>query len=143
MNEIPGCASHFADIDGDIMHYLHCGDSGPSLVFLHGMPVSSYTWRHVMPAFAPYARCYAPDMIGMGLSSKPNIGYQICDHAFYLETLFNQLALDDITLYAWMGVCVGFFFAMRYPERIRGLAFYEGHPRAVLDWGTLSLPVRQ
>ena len=49
-------------------------------------------------AFPPYARCYAPDMIGMGLSSKPNIGYQICDRAFYLETLFNQLALDDITL---------------------------------------------
>jgi haloalkane dehalogenase len=144
MTNVQDCQSHYVDVDGDIMHYLQCGDTGSPLVFLHGMPISSHTWRNIMPALAPYARCFAPDLIGMGLSAKPNIGYRVFDHLFYLETLFNCLDLRDITLvmHGW-GSVLGFDYAMRHPGRVRGMVFYEAHPRPVLDWGRLSLPVQQ
>jgi haloalkane dehalogenase len=146
--------SHYMEVDGDLMHYLTCSGEGKSLsdakhqdstmVFLHGMPTSSHTWRHIMPACADVAHCIAPDLIGMGRSSKPSIPYRVVDHLFYLETFLNQLGRDKITLvmHGW-GSVLGFDYAMRYPERIEGLVFYEAHVRPVLDWGTLSLPVQQ
>ena len=51
--------------------YLDCGPAdGPLLVFLHGWPELSISWRHQLPCFAAMGfRCIAPDMRGYGRSS--------------------------------------------------------------------------
>jgi haloalkane dehalogenase len=40
--------------------------SGPPLLLLHGWPLSSLTYRHVIPHLAPHFRCYAVDLPGGG-----------------------------------------------------------------------------
>lgn len=51
--------------------YLACGaKSGPLLIFLHGWPELSLSWRHQLSVFAELGfRCIAPDMRGYGRSS--------------------------------------------------------------------------
>ncbi|WP_421994106.1 alpha/beta fold hydrolase [Reyranella sp.] len=51
--------------------YLACGaEEGPLLVFCHGWPELSLSWRHQLPALAALGfRCVAPDMRGYGRSS--------------------------------------------------------------------------
>jgi len=51
--------------------HLACGaEDGPLLIFCHGWPELSLSWRHQLPAFAALGfRCVAPDMRGYGRSS--------------------------------------------------------------------------
>lgn len=51
--------------------YLACGaKDAPLLIFVHGWPELSLSWRHQLPAFAALGfRCVAPDMRGYGRSS--------------------------------------------------------------------------
>ena len=51
--------------------YLACGArDAPLLIFIHGWPELSLSWRHQLPAFAALGfRCIAPDMRGYGRSS--------------------------------------------------------------------------
>jgi haloalkane dehalogenase len=117
--------SKFVQVLGSRMHYIDTG-SGEPILFLHGNPVWSYTWRQVLPHVSPTARCIAPDLIGMGLSDKPKIPYTFFDHVRYVEAFIERLNLQKYTmvLHDW-GCIVGFFVAMRRERSIRGLAFME------------------
>jgi pimeloyl-ACP methyl ester carboxylesterase len=55
------------------MSYRDMGEGDIPVVFLHGNPVSSYSWRNVIPHVADRTRCLAPDLIGMGESGKPDV----------------------------------------------------------------------
>ncbi|NED91626.1 haloalkane dehalogenase [Streptomyces sp. SID11233] len=106
------------------MHHRESG-SGTPVVFLHGNPTSSYLWRDVMPAVGP-GRLLAPDLIGMGESGKPGIGYTFADHSRYLDAWFDTLGLRDVILvgHDWGGA-LAFDWAARHPHRVRGIAFTE------------------
>lgn len=51
--------------------YIACGEeAAPLLIFVHGWPELSLSWRHQLPALAALGfRCIAPDMRGYGRSS--------------------------------------------------------------------------
>jgi pimeloyl-ACP methyl ester carboxylesterase len=58
------------EFDGARMRYLRAG-SGPPVILLHGLLGYSFSWRFTIPALAPYATVYAPDMMGAGFSDRP------------------------------------------------------------------------
>jgi len=119
--------SRFVDVLGSKMHYVDEGlSSGPVALFLHGNPTSSYLWRNVIPYVTPFARAVAVDLIGMGRSEKPDIGYRFFDHSRYLEGFIEALGLHDITLvlHDW-GSALGFHYARRHEPNVRGIAFTE------------------
>jgi haloalkane dehalogenase len=62
----------------------------------------------------------------MGRSGKPDMTYKFADHARYLDTWFDALALDGVVLvgHDWGGA-LAFDWATRHPERTRGIAFME------------------
>lgn len=136
-------SSHYIDILGSKIHYLEAGLGDP-ILFIHGMPTSSYLWRKVIPFVSGEARCIAPDLIGMGKSDKPDIEYRIFDHIRYIDNFIEKMDLKNITLvlHGW-GSLVGFDIASRHPEKIKGLVFYESYIRPENDWKMLSLPVQQ
>lgn len=135
--------SQFVTVNGAKMHYLDVGEGNP-IVFLHGIPTYSYVWRHILPQLSDSGRCIAPDLIGMGQSEKPDIDYRIFDHIDYIETFIDTLGLKNVILvmHGW-GSVVGFEYARRHEDNVRGLAFYEAHIRPVTEWNMLSLPVQQ
>jgi haloalkane dehalogenase len=114
------------------MAYVDIGQSAsgaPTLLFLHGNPTSSYLWRNIIPHVAPEFRCVAPDLVGFGDSSKPEIAYRIEDHARYLQGFIEALGLTDLVLvvHDW-GSGLGMDWARRHPGRVRGLALMEFLP---------------
>lgn len=66
----PGVEECWMEMDGARMRYLRAG-SGPALILLHGLLGYSFSWRFTIPALAPYATVYAPDMLGAGFSDRP------------------------------------------------------------------------
>jgi len=119
------CPSRHADVLGSTMHYVEHG-SGDPVLFLHGQPTWSYLWRHVLPELEGRGRLIALDLIGYGLSDRPDIDYDISDHIRYIDAFIDNLGLDRLTIvgHDW-GSFFGFHYAHRHPERIRGLAFME------------------
>jgi haloalkane dehalogenase len=71
-------------------------------------------------------RVLAPDLIGMGRSGKPDTGYRFVDHARYLDTWFDALAVERVTLvgHDWGGA-LGFHWARRHPDRVAAVAMME------------------
>jgi pimeloyl-ACP methyl ester carboxylesterase len=64
----------FADLGDVRLHYVTAGE-GPAVVLLHGWPQTWYMWRHVLPGLAAHHRVIAPDLRGLGDSSRPVAGY--------------------------------------------------------------------
>lgn len=114
--------------------YVDTGVGNP-VVFLHGNPTSSYLWRNVIPHVEGLGRCLAPDLVGMGDSgAAPDGSYRFVDHARYLDAWFEALGLTNVTLvvHDW-GSALGFYWAYRHPERVRGIAYMEALVRP-LTW---------
>ncbi len=140
----PAIESQYINVLDAKMHYRKIGKGQKTFVFLHGMPTSSYLWRHVMPHFSESATCYAPDFIGMGDSDKPDIDYTYEDHARYLTAFLDALNLDKITLimHGWASV-IGMRYVMDHPGKVAGLVFCEAHIRPMERWNMLALPVQE
>jgi len=127
---------------GSKMHYLEAGEGRP-LLFLHGVPTSSYVWRNILPYLAPLGRCIAPDLIGFGLSDKPDISYSITNHIKYIDGFIEALNLKNliIIMHGW-GSIIGIDYAMRHENNCEGLVFYESFLRP-LDKENISLPYQE
>jgi haloalkane dehalogenase len=135
---VTGYAKRTATVLGSEMAYVEVGEGDP-IVFLHGNPTSSYLWRNVIPHLESSGRCIAPDLIGMGDSAKlPDSGpgsYRLVEHRRHLDALFEQLGIErDVTLvvHDW-GSALGFDWAARHPEAVRGIAYMEAIV-APLSW---------
>jgi len=90
-------------------HYLAAGPTdGELLVFVHGWPELSLSWRHQLPVFAGLGfRVIAPDMRGYGQSSNYH------EHAAYAQ---SEVVADMLELIDGLG---------------RERAVWVGH-----DWGS-------
>lgn len=126
--------------------YVDTG-AGEPVVFLHGNPTSSYLWRNVIPHVEGLGRCLAPDLVGMGDSgAAPDGSYRFVDHARYLDAWFEALGLTNVTLvvHDW-GSALGFYWAYRHPERVRGIAYMEAVVRPLTweEWRDVSRQIFQ
>jgi haloalkane dehalogenase len=121
----------YRDVKGSRIAYVDEGE-GDAIVFAHGNPTSSYPWRNVMPHLEGLGRLVAADMIGMGGSDKLSPSgpdrYGYAEQRDYLFSLWDSLDLGDnviLVLHDW-GSVVGFDWACRHRDRVRGIAFMEG-----------------
>lgn len=117
--------SNYVSVLGSNIHYVDEGQGEP-ILFLHGNPTWSYLWRNIIPYLTSAGRCIAPDLIGMGRSHKPAIEYRFFDHVRYIEGFIETLNLKNLTLvlHGW-GSAIGFHYARRHENNIKGLAFME------------------
>lgn len=120
----------FATVLGHRMAYVETGQGDP-IIFLHGNPTSSFLWRNVIPPLAGLGRCVAPDLIGMGDSDKlaesgPG-SYRFVEHRRYLDALLDHLGVKEavtLVIHDW-GSALGFDWAHRHPDRVKGIAYME------------------
>ena len=133
----------YVEVAGSRMHYVEQG-SGDPILFLHGNPTSSYLWRNIIPHVTSLGRAIAPDLIGMGKSDKPNLDYSFFDHSRYIDGFIEALGLKNITfvIHDW-GSALGFYYAMRHPENVKGLAFMEAIIAPVPSWDAFPAQVRE
>jgi len=131
---------------GSEMAYVEVGTGDP-IVLLHGNPTSSYLWRNVLPHLQPRGRCIAPDLIGMGDSDKLlNSGpgsYRFVEHRRYLDALLDALDVRErvtLVIHDW-GSALGFDWANRHREAVRGIAFMEAivRPQSWDHWDKINM----
>ncbi len=93
-----GITHRYATLTGLKMHFVEAG-AGPALVLLHGYPQTWYEWRHVIRLLAQRFRIIAPDLRGLGDSSRPAHGYDKRSIAADVrELLRGHLHLETIGL---------------------------------------------
>jgi pimeloyl-ACP methyl ester carboxylesterase len=93
-----GAEERWMELEGGRMRYLRAG-SGPALVLLHGLLGYSFSWRFTLPALAPSATVYAPDMMGAGFSDRvPGIDYSMRGTARRVLRFLERLGLSSFDL---------------------------------------------
>ena len=94
---------------------LFAVDAGPSgaercepLLVVHGFPTSSFDFAHLLPALAEHRRVVLVDLLGYGLSDKPDVAYTMAGQAELVAGLTGRLGLDRLALLTHdMGDTVG------------------------------------
>jgi len=92
-----GVEECWMDFDGARMRYLKAG-TGPPLVLLHGLFGYSFSWRYTIPALAPYATVYVPDMLGAGFSDRPQIDHCMRATALRVLKFLERLGISSFNL---------------------------------------------
>ncbi|MHA2392712.1 MAG: alpha/beta fold hydrolase [Promethearchaeota archaeon] len=133
---------------------IHGGDIPEEIiVFIHGNPESSYTYRNVIDHLIKTAkkpfRIIAMDHIGFGLSDQASFEMVCMDHAENLSQLIKYLDIKKVTLiiHDWGGpIGIGAF--LRDPDRVSNLIIlnstvfpfpksgmtYENYPLKQFPW---------
>jgi len=117
---------HTVKTDRHTTGYLACGPhDGPLLVFCHGWPELSLSWRHQLPVFAGLGfRCIAPDMRGYGRSSTYTRHEDFAQPEI-VEDMVELLAALGRESAVWIGHDWGspvvWNIASHHPERIAGV----------------------
>jgi pimeloyl-ACP methyl ester carboxylesterase len=116
---------HYFDTGDVVLHYARAGTGDPVLL-LHGWPQSWYCWRKIMPALAQRYAVIAPDLRGLGDSSRPLEGYDKRVIAEDIWKLTQHLSFDRYFLvgHDWGGP-VAFCLAATHSAAIRGLVMLD------------------
>jgi pimeloyl-ACP methyl ester carboxylesterase len=117
---------HHADLGDVRLHYVTAG-SGFPVVLLHGWPQSWYEWRKVIPGLAARFRVIAPDLRGLGDSSRPADGYDKKTLGGDVWRLVHDtLGLDAFYLvgHDWGGP-TAYAVAAAHPDAVRKLAILD------------------
>ncbi|MCV3270065.1 haloalkane dehalogenase [Roseobacter sinensis] len=124
--------------NAEIAYYEIGNPEGKPVVFVHGLPFSSYIWRNVMTGLdRQIFRLIAVDLVGFGDSSGD--GYGVTDQAAHLASFADALDLSDIIAvgHDW-GAGIALVWAAQNAEDFAGFATMEGamppvYPRPTYD----------
>ena len=113
--------SRYVEIDGHKIHYIDEG-VGPTLLFLHAVPLWSFQYRNIIPRLTARFRCVAPDYPGFGLSTAaPGYHGTLAGTSRVVERFITALHLSEITLVGHdSGAAAGLGVVARHPEWFAG-----------------------
>jgi pimeloyl-ACP methyl ester carboxylesterase len=116
---------HSVSVKDVRLHYAHAG-AGDPVVLLHGWPQTSDAWRAVIPALAERYEVIAPDLRGMGASSKAPGGYDIDNVADDIRELVRGLGHQRVLLagHDW-GAVAAYSYAAQHRDEVAALAIFE------------------
>jgi pimeloyl-ACP methyl ester carboxylesterase len=134
-------------VDGhelDVAYYDE-GD-GETVVFLHGIPTSSFLWHDVSTALTDEYRVIAPDMVGYGNSAQHDgFDRSIRAQEAMLDDFLEQIDVESVTLVGHdLGGGVALRYAAHNPEMVDDLVLsnavcYDSWPiQQIADLGLPS-----
>ena len=120
--------------DGVVLH-VRVGGQGTAVILLHGYGETGDMWAPLAAELARDHTLVAPDLRGMGLSSRPDAGYdkktQGHDVAHALDAL--QIERTDLVTHD-IGNMVGYAFAAQYPGRVTSFVIMDAPLPGVGPW---------
>jgi pimeloyl-ACP methyl ester carboxylesterase len=117
--------SRFIDT-GELRLHAVIGGEGPPLLLVHGWPETWYAWRLVMPALARDFEVIAVDQRGVGLSDKPQDGYDTGTLAGDLVALMGALGHERFAVVGHdTGHFISYALGADHPHRVDRVALLE------------------
>lgn len=118
--------SKTANVNGVKIHYLKAGTGKTPLVLIHGFGDTSHMWIPLFDEFGKDYTIIAPDMRGLGDSSRPATGYDKKTMAVDIHELVKSLGYQKINLVGHdIGLMVAYAYAAQYPTEVEKLALLE------------------
>jgi pimeloyl-ACP methyl ester carboxylesterase len=118
---------HSVDTPSGRISYLEQG-KGPVALFVHGVLLNGYLWRHQLADLSDIRRCIAVDLLAHGDTEiAPNQDVSVTANAKMLKEFLDALKIDQVDLVGNdSGTGIAQIFAALYPERIRSLTLTDG-----------------
>jgi len=133
-------SSRYISVNGVRLHAV-VGGKGPAVLLIHGWPGSWYYWRLVMPVLARHFEVIAIDQRGIGLSDKPEQGYDTATLANDLVGLMDALGHDQFAVIGVdTGMLIAYALAADHPDRVTRLAVGEAPLPGITPPASLVLP---
>jgi pimeloyl-ACP methyl ester carboxylesterase len=112
----------FADVKSGRIAWFEHGE-GPAALFIHGVPINGYHWRHIFDRVQHKRRCIAVDLMGLGyseISAAQDVSFTAQAHM--IAEVLDALGIDKIDLVGNdSGGAVAQIFAAHYPHRLTSL----------------------
>src|SRR5262245_15061627 len=121
-----------------VRFHVVTGGKGRPLLLVHGWPQTWYQWRLVMPALAREFEVIAVDQRGIGLSDKPEAGYDAGAQANDMVALMEALGHRRFAMVGFdTGMPIAYALAADHPDRLERLVVGE----AIITGVTPSPPL--
>ena len=118
--------SQTANVNGVKIHYLKAGTGKTPLVLIHGFGDTSHMWIPLFNELGKDFTIIAPDMRGLGDSSRPATGYDKKTLAVDIHELVKSLGYQKINLVGHdIGLMVAYAYAAQFPNEVEKLALLE------------------
>jgi len=135
-----GSIRRFLDHDVFVIDMPAVSEEAEPVLVLHGFPTSSYDWQHALDVLRARRRVVMLDLLGYGLSAKPDQAYSLFEQADIVEACACDAGLGDVALATHdMGDSVGGEILAR--EIDGNLAFHV--TRRVLTNGSIYIDLAQ
>jgi pimeloyl-ACP methyl ester carboxylesterase len=126
---------------GELRLHAVTGGDGPPLMLVHGWPQTWYAWRMLMPTLARDFSVVAVDQRGIGLSDKPQHGYDTATLASDLVALMDMLGHSRFALYGTdVGMPIAYALAADHRNRVDRLVVSEAPLPGISPSPPLFLP---
>jgi pimeloyl-ACP methyl ester carboxylesterase len=112
----------FADVKSGRIAYFEKGH-GPAALFIHGVPLNGYHWRHVIERVQQRRRCIAIDLMGLGyteIGALQDVSFTAQAHM--IAEVMAALNIEKADLISNdSGGAIAQIFAAYYPTRLTSL----------------------
>jgi len=110
----------WVDCGGLKTRYVHAGDEkNPPLVMLHGTAGSLENFAANLAAHAKHFNCYAFDMIGSGMTDKPDYDYETEHYVKHVKDFLDAVGIKSTSLIGLsLGARVASKFSIEYPKMV-------------------------
>lgn len=115
--------------------HVRVGGAGPAVVLLHGYGETGDMWAPMAADLAGDHTVIVPDLRGLGLSSKPDGGFDKKTQVGDVAGVLDALKVEEIDLVTHdIGNMVGFAFAAAHPERTKRFVLIDAPVPGVGPW---------
>jgi pimeloyl-ACP methyl ester carboxylesterase len=126
---------------GELRLHAVVGGEGPPVLLVHGWPQTWYQWRLLMPELARDFEVIAVDQRGIGLSDKPEDGYDTGTLAADLVALMEALGHQRFAVVGVdAGMLISYALAADHPDRLDRLVVGEAPLPGISPPPPLILP---
>jgi pimeloyl-ACP methyl ester carboxylesterase len=116
----------FVETPSGRIGYVEHG-SGPTALFVHGVLLNGYLWRHQLAALGGVRRCIAVDLLAHGATEiAPTQDLSSEANARMLVQFLHALKIDRVDLVGNdSGGGIALIFAANHPQRLRSLSLTD------------------
>jgi 4,5:9,10-diseco-3-hydroxy-5,9,17-trioxoandrosta-1(10),2-diene-4-oate hydrolase len=102
------------------------GEKGSPVILIHGLGASAEIWMHNVSAIAGEHRVYVPDLVGFGLTDKPEATYSPTFMAAFIDDFMTALCINRVCLVGnSLGGGVALQYALQFPGKVQKLVLVD------------------